>query len=42
MDRNARRDAWERFERTGEVGAYLLYCAVARAEREADGPTGEQ
>jgi len=41
MERNAKRAAWERFEQTGEVGAYLLYCAVVRTERERDDPNGE-
>ena len=28
--------AWEQFERTGEIGAYLMYRAV-RAEHERTG-----
>jgi len=42
MERNDKHAAWKRFERTGGVGAYLLYRAIERRERDAEGPFGER
>lgn len=27
-NREQKTSAWKRFEKTGEVGAYLLYCSI--------------
>ncbi len=32
--REKTKEGWELFSQNGTVGAYLLYCAVRRGERE--------